>query len=85
MILVVFVDDRFHVVHAAITNFNVVLVKELVVLVLFGEVFRNEFEECTSDVGLNIFAVGRVIPDDVSLPVVSGWCGLLLYYLHCTH
>ena len=36
--LVVIVDDRFHVVHTAEANFDVILVEKAVVLVLFREV-----------------------------------------------
>ena len=39
--LVVFVDDRFHVVHTAVANFDVILVEKAVVFVLFREVLRE--------------------------------------------
>ena len=40
--LVVFVDDRFHVVHTAVANFDVILVEKAVVFVLFREKLRNK-------------------------------------------
>ena len=36
--LVVFVDCRFHVVHTAVANFDVILVEKAVVFVLFREI-----------------------------------------------
>ena len=68
--LVVFVDDRFHVVHTAVANFDV---KKAVVFVLFREVLRNKFEKCSADV----FAERRVVPDNISLSVASRSCRLL--------
>ena len=50
--LVVFVNDRFHVVHTAVANFDVILVEKAVVFVLFREVLRNKFEESSADVSL---------------------------------
>ena len=47
--LVVFVDDRFHVVHTAVANFDVILVEKAVVFVL-----RNKFEKCSADVRLDV-------------------------------
>ena len=46
--LVVFVDDRFHVVHTAVANFDVILVEKTVVFVLFREVLRNKIEKCSA-------------------------------------
>ena len=48
--LVVFVDDRFHVVHTAVANFDVILVENAVVFVLFREVLRNKVKKCSADV-----------------------------------
>ena len=53
--LVVFVDDRFHVVHTAVANFDVILVEKAVVFVLFREVLRNKIEKCSADVSLDVF------------------------------
>ena len=52
--LVVFVDDRFHVVHTAVANFDVITVEKAVVFVLFREVLRNKFEKCSADVSLSV-------------------------------
>ena len=67
--LVVFVDDRFHVVHTAVANFDVILVEKAVVFVLFREVLRNKVEKCSADVSLDVFTERRVVPDDISLSV----------------
>ena len=61
--LVVFVDDRFHVVHTAVANFDVIPVEKAVVFVLFREVLRNKFEKCSADVSLDVFTERRVVPD----------------------
>ena len=58
--LVVFVNDRFHVVHTAVANFDVILVEKAVVFVLFWEVLRNKFEESSADVSLDVFTERRV-------------------------
>lgn len=78
--LVVFVDDRFHVVHTAVANFDVIPVEKAVVFVLFREVLRNKFEKCSStDVSLDVFTEGRVVPDNISLSVASRSCRLLVF------
>ena len=56
--LVVFVDDRFHVVHTAVADFDVILVEKAVVFVLFREVLRNKFEKCSADVSLDVLLKG---------------------------
>ena len=76
--LVVFVDDRFHVVHTAVANFDVILVEKAVVFVLFREVLRNKIEKCSADVSLDVFTERRVVPDDISLSVASRSCRLLV-------
>lgn len=76
--LVVFVDDRFHVVHTAVANFDVILVEKAVVFVLFREVLRNKIEKCSADVSLDVFTERRVVPDDISLPVASRSCRLFV-------
>ena len=66
-----FVDDRFHVVHTAVANFDVILVEKAVVFVLFREVLSNKIEKCSADVSLDVFTERRVVPDDISLSVAS--------------
>ena len=55
-----FVDDRFHVVHTAVADFDfdVILVEKAVVFVLFREVLRNKFEKCSADVSLDVLLKG---------------------------
>ena len=82
--LVVFVDYRFHVVHTAVANFDVILVEKAVVFVLFREVLRNKFEESSADVSLDVFTERRVVPDNISLSVASRSCRLLVFVVcHC--
>ena len=45
------VYDCFHVWHTAVTDFNIVLVKDFMELVLSGEVSLDQFEEKAADVG----------------------------------
>ena len=77
--LVVSVDDRFHVVHTAVSNFDVILVEKAVVFVLFWEVFKNKIEKCSPDVSLDVFTERRVVPDNISLSVASRSCRLLVF------
>ena len=74
--LLCLVDDRFHVVHAAVANFDVILFEKAVVLVLFREVLRNKVEKCCADVSLDVFTERRVVPDDISLSVAPRSCRL---------
>ena len=76
--LVVFVDDRFHVVHTAVAKFDVIPVEKAVVFVLFREVLRNKFEKCSADVSLDVFTERSVVPD-ISLSVASRSCRLLVF------
>lgn len=71
-----FGNDGFHVVHAAVAYFDVILVEDPVKFVMLGEVFVYKLQESVADVGLYILAVWRVVPDDVALSVSfcsSGW------------
>ena len=77
--LVVFVDDRFHVVHTAVADFDIILVEKAVVFVLFREVLRNKFEKCSAEVSLDVFTERRVVPDNISLSVASRSCRLLVF------
>ena len=76
-----FVDDRFHIVHTAVANFDVIPVEKAVVFVLFREVLRNKFEKCSADVSLDVFTERRVVPDNISLSVASRSCRLLVLFL----
>ena len=55
--LVVVVNDAAHVRRATVTYFQVILVKDGVVIVVWWEVFLDRVEEGFGDVGLNLFAV----------------------------
>ncbi len=66
-----FANDGSQVVCAAITNFDVIFVEEFMESMVFVEVLVDELEEGFADVGFYVFTVGRVVPDDVSLSVLS--------------
>ena len=59
-------DVGANVVEAAVADFDVVLVEELVVRMLLREVLRYEVEEALCHVGFYVLAVRGVEPDDVS-------------------
>ena len=63
--LVVFVDDRFHVVHTAVANFDITLAEKI--------------EKCSADVSLDAFTERRVLPDNISLSVTARLCRLLVF------
>ena len=66
-LLVMLADNRSHVLHATVADFNVVLVEIIVVFVMSGEMLCYKFQECSADVT----AVRGVVLDDVSLAVFS--------------
>ena len=55
--------------HAAVADFHVVLIEDRVRIVVWWEVFLDYVEEAFSYVGLDIFAVWEVKPDDVSFSI----------------
>ena len=59
------IDYLFRVVHAALTDFDVVSVENFPELVVFGKVFVYWGEESVSDVGTGVFTKSRVVPEDV--------------------
>ena len=73
--LVVVVSNAAHVRHAAVTHFHVVLVKDGVEIVVWWKVFLDQVEEGFGDVGLYIFTVLGVKPDDVSTSIPFCGCG----------
>ena len=60
-----------YALHTAIAYFDVILVKEGVVLVLSWEVFGYQLEECFSYISFHVIAERRIVPDYVSLAVTS--------------
>ena len=72
----------FKVVCAAITDFYVVFVENLVVPVIFWKMFIDEVQKLSADVCLNVHSVGRVEPNYVSLPVLEVvLCGEICRFL----
>ena len=68
---VVFLNYGLWVVYAAITNFYVVFVENLVVPVIFRKMLTDEVQKLSADVCLYAHAVGRIKPNFVSLSVLA--------------
>ena len=64
------VDYGLYVVCAAITNFYVVFVENLVVRLIFRKIFFDEVQKLSADVCLYVHALRWIKPDNVSLPFV---------------
>lgn len=74
---VVLLNYGLQVVCAAITDFYVVFVENLVVPVIFREMFTDEVQKLSADVCLYVHAVGRIEPNYVSLSVLAAvLCGV---------
>ena len=56
-----------HILHTAVTYFDVVHVAKGVILVLLREVFRYELKEGFADVSFHAAVKRRIIPDNVTL------------------
>ena len=70
------------VVCAAITDFYVVFVEDLVVPMIFRKMFADEVQELSADVCLYVHAVGRIKPNYVSLSVLAAvLCGVSYRFL----
>ena len=78
----VFLNCGLLVVCAAITNFYVVFVENLVVLVIFRKMLTDEVQKLSADVCLYVHAVGRIKPNYVSLSVLAAvQCGVKYRFL----
>ena len=55
----------FRVVHAAVTDLDVVSVEDFSELVIFEKVLVYQGEEFVSDVVIGVLAKRRVVPEDV--------------------
>ena len=66
---VVLLNNGLQVVCAAITDFYVVFVKNLVVPVIFRKMFADEVHKLSADVCLYVHAIGRIKPNYASLSV----------------
>ena len=66
-------DDTYHVWHAALTEFDVKFVANLVEAVVREEVLVDEIEELFANFCFNFHVVCGIQPGDVSLP-----CSLFL-------
>ena len=72
--------DGSHILHTAIAYFNVVLVEKGVIFVLSRKVFGYELKEGFADISFHVAAERRVIPDYVTLAVLS-WSRCLLMFV----
>ena len=72
-----------YVVYAAITDFMFFfLVENLVVPVIFRKMMIDEVQKLSTDICLNVHAVGWVEPNYVSLPVLAVvLCGVSCRFL----
>ena len=79
---VVILNYGLQVVCAAITDFYVVFVENLVVPVIFRKMFIDEAQKLSADVCLNVHAVGEIKPNYVTLPVLAAvLCGVSYRFL----
>ena len=69
-----------HILHTAVTYFDVVHVEKGVILVFLREVFRYELKEGFADVSLHAAVKRRIIPDNVTL-AVSTWSIILSVFV----
>ena len=65
--------------HATGADLDCVTVEDFVELMIFRELFIEDFKECSSNVGSHILAKRWVIPNDVSVAVPSGGVRRLCY------
>ena len=72
--------DGSHILHTAIAYFDVVLVEKGVIFVLSRKMFRYELNEGFAHVSFHVAAERRVVPDNVTLAVLS-WSGCLLMFV----
>ncbi len=71
-VFVVAADNRFHIFHAAIAYFDCVLVENFGVAVRFWEVFLDQGQKFSCDVGLDVLTEGRVKPYCFPVSVLVG-------------
>ena len=69
-----------HILHTAVTYFDVVHIEKGVILVLLREVFSYELKEGFADVSLHAAVKRRIIPDNVTL-AVSTWSIILSVFV----
>ena len=64
-------DNRSHVLHSAVGDFHITPIEEFRIGMVLGKVLGDEAEELGGYVGRNIFIVGRVEPNYISLTLPS--------------
>ena len=75
-------DDACHVRHAAVTEFDIKFVTNLVEAVVQGAVLVDEIEELFANIWFNFHVVWGIEPDDVSFS-----CSLFhaVWWSRCVH
>ena len=74
--------DGLHVGGAAVANFDVFSVYDFAEMVIFREVFIDQFEELLPKIGFKRCVVGRGEPDHVPFPIsLCGLVGICLRFI----
>ena len=74
--------DGLHVGGAAVANFDVFSVYDFAEMVIFREVFIDQFEELLPKIGFKRCIVGRCKPDNVPFPCfLCGLVGICLRFI----
>ena len=66
-----FLNNCLKVVGAAVTYFYGVFIEDFVVAVFLWEMLADQVQKFSSDVCLDVHAVGWIKPNDISLPVLA--------------
>ena len=70
-------NDGFHICHGAVTYFYHVSVEYFVEFTGCREMLVNETEKLSANVGLDVFAVWRVVPGSIAMSLPSVRRGIL--------
>ena len=68
-LVVMFVDQGFYIVHTAVAYFQGIAVENSVEFVGLRKMFVDQIQKKSPKVGGNVFAEGRIVPDDVAVSV----------------
>ena len=73
-------NDGFHVYHGAVAYSYCVSVKYFVEFTGCWKILVNETEKLSAHVGLDVFAVWRVVPGNIAVSLVSVRRGILGHF-----
>ena len=62
------------IIHATVADFDGIAIEDFPELVVFWEVFVYQGEESVTDIGVDVSAEWRVVPEDVFPLSVSPFC-----------